>query len=107
VFLVTDNTVHPPIIQDLNNAGDFDFHQLVFNSDGTRMMQTNSARAYAGDMRLTVALVYLIIRLFIFQNNSLVTITEIIGLQRIHPIILNFILLLMTVATPPALFSMI
>lgn len=41
VFLITNNTVHPPIIQDLNNAGDFDFHQLVFNSVGTRMMQTN------------------------------------------------------------------
>ncbi|MBL7915503.1 MAG: T9SS type A sorting domain-containing protein [Bacteroidia bacterium] len=41
VFLITNNTVHPPIIQDLNNAGDFDFHQLVFNSDGTRLMQTN------------------------------------------------------------------
>jgi hypothetical protein len=43
IFLVTDNTVHPPIIQDLNNAGDFDFHQLVFNSDGSKLMQTNRA----------------------------------------------------------------
>jgi hypothetical protein len=37
------------------------------------MMQTNRARAYAGDMLLTVAQVYLIIRLFISQNNSLVS----------------------------------
>lgn len=43
IFLVTDNTVHPPIIQDLNNATDFDFHQLVFNSDGSKLMQTNRA----------------------------------------------------------------
>lgn len=43
VFLLTNNTVHPPIIQDLNNSRDFDFHQLSFNSNGTKLMQTTTA----------------------------------------------------------------
>jgi len=43
VYLVTNNTVHPPIIQDLNNSGDFDLHQLVFNAVGTKLMQTTAA----------------------------------------------------------------
>jgi hypothetical protein len=43
VFLLTNNTIHPPIIQDLNNSGDFDLHQLVFSSNGSKLMQTTTA----------------------------------------------------------------
>ncbi len=43
VFLITSDSIHTPIIQDLPNSSDFDWHQIAFNSDGTRLIQTTSA----------------------------------------------------------------
>ncbi|MEZ5107964.1 MAG: T9SS type A sorting domain-containing protein [Bacteroidia bacterium] len=40
-YLVTPDTIMPPIVQNLNNAADGDVQRIIFNSKGTKMMQIN------------------------------------------------------------------
>lgn len=40
-YLITPDTIMPPIIQNLNNAADGDVQRLIFNSDGSKIMQIN------------------------------------------------------------------
>ncbi len=40
-YLVTPDTIMPPIVQNLNNAADGDVQRIIFNSTGTKMMQIN------------------------------------------------------------------
>lgn len=42
IYLVTADSVYPPIIQDLNNSMDCDFQKIVFNKEGSRFMQLNA-----------------------------------------------------------------
>jgi len=40
-YLVTPDTIMPPIIQNLNNATDVDVQRIIFSPDGNKMMQIN------------------------------------------------------------------
>ncbi len=40
-YLVTPDTIMPPIIQNLNNAMDIDVQRIIFSPDGNKMMQIN------------------------------------------------------------------
>ncbi len=41
-YLVTLDTIMPPIIQNLNNCTDGDVQRIIFNKEGDKMMQINS-----------------------------------------------------------------
>lgn len=41
-YLITQDSVHTPLIQNFNNATDADFQKIIFNSDGTKFMQINT-----------------------------------------------------------------
>ncbi len=43
VYLVTNDSIHSPIIQNLNDATDGDVQRIIFNSNGTKFMQINAA----------------------------------------------------------------
>lgn len=40
-YLITEDSIYPPIIQDMNNATDYDVQSVTFNSNGTKIMQIN------------------------------------------------------------------
>ncbi|MBL0072490.1 MAG: T9SS type A sorting domain-containing protein [Bacteroidetes bacterium] len=42
IYLVTQDSVHAPIIQNMNDAFDIDFQKIIFNSDGTKFMQIST-----------------------------------------------------------------
>ena len=41
-YLITQDSVHTPLVQNFNNATDGDFQRIIFNSDGTKFMQINA-----------------------------------------------------------------
>jgi hypothetical protein len=41
-YLITQDSVHTPLIQNFNNATDGDFQRIIFNSNGTKFMQINA-----------------------------------------------------------------
>lgn len=41
-YLVTPDTIMPPIIQSLNNCTDGDVQRIIFNKEGNKMMQINA-----------------------------------------------------------------